>query len=432
VKKQIATTALIYIATAFFAFGGNHLEGIIKTKISNNIKRPLGRSFSFLSITQNKKALKHDVFGFLPYWSLEQVKHLHLDKLTDIAYFALSINSDGSIKKIDIDEETGEKNQNSGYFYWQESKTLGNLIREAEKNGVRISLTIISHDADTTDTFLMCKNCWETFYDELEKELKYRNVPNVNFDFEYGDEVDEKYAIAYTQLIKYTKDKLEQKFENPHITVSTFADSLIKQRITQIPELSQIADRLFIMAYDFHRPNSDVTGPIAPIGGAGKLAEYDIDTMLEDYLSYAPPKKLILGVPYYGYNWVVENEDESSERIPGTDEIGYSQSQMYADIMETILEHEPEILWNELGKAPYFNYVSDETNSKRQVYFENPDSLKEKYRLAKEKNLAGVGIWALGYDKGYQELWELLKNEFGPDSASMVVGTGLEPVTSAM
>ena len=32
--------------------------------------------------------------------------------------------------------------------------------------------------------------------------------------------------------------------------------------------------------------------------------------------------------------------------------------------------------------------------------------------MAKDKNLRGVGIWALGYDKGYQDLWNLLGEEF--------------------
>jgi spore germination protein YaaH len=48
----------------------------------------------------------------------------------------------------------------------------------------------------------------------------------------------------------------------------------------------------------------------------------------------------------------------------------------------------------------------------RQVYFENERSLRAKYELIKANDLAGVGIWALGYDGGYQELWNLLKEQF--------------------
>ncbi|MGE3801987.1 MAG: hypothetical protein AB7H80_13280, partial [Candidatus Kapaibacterium sp.] len=44
-----------------------------------------------------------------------------------------------------------------------------------------------------------------------------------------------------------------------------------------------------------------------------------------------------------------------------------------------------------------------------------------------QNELGGVGIWALGYDNGYTELWELLGMKFGKkkyaDSICSVFGT---------
>jgi spore germination protein YaaH len=119
-----------------------------------------------------------------------------------------------------------------------------------------------------------------------------------------------------------------------------------------------------------------------------------------------------MGVPYYGYNWIVTTTDQNAVRIPGNDLIGTSQSQPYQNVMDTILETKPQINWDELAQSPYFTYTSPATGMTRQVYFENEQSLKAKYELVKKYDLAGVGIWALGYDGGYQELWNLLKEEF--------------------
>jgi spore germination protein YaaH len=166
------------------------------------------------------------------------------------------------------------------------------------------------------------------------------------------------------------------------------------------------------MAYDFHRPSSDTAGPVSPIDGKGVHAEYDIRTMIQDYMKRSDPRKLIMGVPYYGYNWVVTEPTEYAQRIPGNDYIGYSQSQTYSMIMDTIIDINPVVYWDELGKVPYYSYVSNNTGSIREVYFENLDSLKIKYDLVKQNNMGGVGIWALGYDGGYQELWNLLDQEF--------------------
>lgn len=46
-----------------------------------------------------------------------------------------------------------------------------------------------------------------------------------------------------------------------------------------------------------------------------------------------------------------------------------------------------------------------------------------KYDWIKEKQLGGVGIWALGYDNGHTELWKLLAQKFAytPDQMALLV-----------
>jgi spore germination protein YaaH len=48
-----------------------------------------------------------------------------------------------------------------------------------------------------------------------------------------------------------------------------------------------------------------------------------------------------------------------------------------------------------------------------QLWYDDSISLSHKYDWVKNKKLSGVGIWALGYDHGDTELWELLANKFG-------------------
>jgi spore germination protein YaaH len=234
----------------------------------------------------------------------------------------------------------------------------------------------------------------------------------VNLNFEYVEFTDGDRPQKYSDFVKFLNTELDKTYGNSFLVVSTFADALVKPRITDVESLSTRADALFIMAYDFHRPTSDNAGPVAPIDGKGVHAEYDINTMLADYFTVSPPNKLIMGVPYYGYNWVVKEDVEYAERMEGSDLMGYSQSQTYAAIMDNILELEPEVKWDELGETPYFTYISPETEAIREVYFENRDSLEIKYNLINSYELGGVGIWALGYDEGYVELWNLLSKEF--------------------
>lgn len=380
---------------------------LLKSNTIKSVISPLSKTFSIFSLNKKREPPNKTIYGYLPYWVLDDAKYIQYDKLTDIAYFGLHIDENGNFLTKD-----GDGNIHPGLNQWRNNSKVKEIIKKSKENDVNFALTIISHVDETSTKFLDCRSCWDTLKNNIVKELIDYDIKDVNLNFEYVEFTPKEIADKYTQFTKYINEELDAAFSDSKVVVASFADSLVKERVTRIEDIGNVSDGIFIMAYDFHRPNSDNAGPVAPINGKGVHAEYDIATMLTDYLSYVSPDKLILGVPYYGYNWVVEDDEQYAKRLKGTDEIGYSQSQTYANIMETILEVEPEINWDELAKTPYFTYISPKTLSTREVYFDNVDSLKEKYKLVKDLNLQGVGIWALAYDGGYTELWELLEQEF--------------------
>ncbi len=290
---------------------------------------------------------------------------------------------------------------------------MDEIISNAKKNGVRVALTVIAHDDEDNDTFLNCRECWSVLMENVKKELKNKGLSDVNLNFEYAEYTDDKMALKFTEFVKYVNDELDKSFSDSFLVVSAFADSAVKPRISSsLLELGRNSDGIFIMAYDFHRPTSDQAGPVAPIDGTYANSDYDINTMLKDFLSKISPNKLIMGIPYYGYNWVVENEDRYAKRIEGNEERGYSESLVYDKILRDLEELDIEPLWDENAQVPFYSYTSPSTGSIRQVYYENEDSLRIKYQITKNNSLAGIGIWALGYDGDRSELWNLIYDEF--------------------
>lgn len=371
-----------------------------------SILSPISKSFSILAFASKREPPNKIVYGYLPYWSIKDSQYIEYDKLTDIAYFGLYIDENGNFVKF----ENGETDP--GYNNWINNEDLDKVIKKAQDRGVKFSLTVISHVDETSDKFLDCRECWDNLANNIITELHRKNIKDVNLNFEYVEYVPHEKAVEYSQFVDFLNQRLDREFGDSQLVVSTFADSIVKERITDVEALGHVADYLFIMGYDFHRPTSDTAGPVSPMQGKGVKSDYDIVTMINDYLSYVPPNKLILGVPYYGYNWVVDSDQEYAKRLEGSDALGYSQSQTYQSIMETILTVKPALKWDDLAKTPYFTYISPETGALRTVYYENAESLSFKYQLAKDKGLAGVGIWALGYDGGYDELWNLLARFF--------------------
>lgn len=375
--------------------------------VEAKVLSPISKTFSIFSFGKAQEPPNKIIYGYLPYWSITDAKYLQYDKLTDISYFGLRIDARGNFVKLN---ELGELEP--GYNNWKNNKELDKIIAESKKNGVRFSFTVISHVDDVSDQFLDCRGCWDTLKNNIVSELLEKGITDVNLNFEYVEFTPKEKAIKYSQLTEYLNSELDALFGDSRVVVASFADSLVKERVTDISTLSKVADYIFIMAYDFHRPTSDITGPVAPLGGKGVHAEYDIYSMISDYKSAAPPGKLLMGVPYYGYNWVIKDDEKYAKRLEGNDEIGFSQSQTYEQIMETILKVKPELKWDDLGQTPYFSYTSPETGSLREIHYENAESLSFKYDLINREGLGGVGIWALGYDAGYNELWNTLARFF--------------------
>ena len=65
--------------------------------------------------------------------------------------------------------------------------------------------------------------------------------------------------------------------------------------------------------------------------------------------------------------------------------------------------------WDPLSSAEWIPY---QDSNWRQVWYDDSLSLSIKYQYAKNADLSGIGIWALGYDDEHPELWDALFNEF--------------------
>lgn len=64
-------------------------------------KSPVDDGFSVLAAKSKKIDKKYKIYGFLPYWKLNKVEFLQMDKITDIAYFGLAIDKEGKIRTRD-------------------------------------------------------------------------------------------------------------------------------------------------------------------------------------------------------------------------------------------------------------------------------------------------------------------------------------------
>ncbi len=115
---------------------------------------------------------------------------------------------------------------------------------------------------------------------------------------------------------------------------------------------------------------------VAPLNQVRKVIEYAVTEI--------PSNKILMGIPVYGYNWLLPYIQ------------GVSQATSIGnDFAATIaFNNKAVIKYDDTAQSPYFNYW-DRQGREHVVWFEDVRSVKAKLELLKEHNLLGAGYWSI-------------------------------------
>ncbi len=353
-----------------------------------NEEKPLDSEISgkgILPLQENtSKSLTGAIFGYLPDWEYLNGAQNYFDYelLTHIACFDFAATTTGSIG-------------NPSSWPWT------TMINTAHNKGVKIIMCITNFDGDEIHTIITNSTVKATFFSNVVSKIQTYNMDGVNIDFESLNSADRGTIINtfMTDLTNYVHTNLPGK-------EVSFAGPAVNWSGWNFSGLAASCDYIFIMGYDFFGSWSTTSGPSAPLTGGS----YNItNTVISQYSSVVNtnPQKLILGVPYFGTHFITETENAGATVIsyPGSPRFSstYPASSTYGYI------------WNTTYKVPWYKYQA--SNQWHQVWFDDDSSLGLKYDLAISKNLKGIGMWALGYDSGRQELWNLISNKYGTSTS---------------
>ena len=138
--------------------------------------------------------------------------------------------------------------------------------------------------------------------------------------------------------------------------------------------LGEAADGVLLMTYEW----GYAFGPpmaVAPLDQVRRVVEYA--------LTEIPADKIWLGIPNYGYDWLLSAPQGSRARSLSNPEAVALAARHYAAIR-----------FDPRAQAPWFRYV-DGQGQEHEVWFEDARSIRSKLALAAELELYGVGYWNL-------------------------------------
>lgn len=353
---------------------------------------------------------KPQIIGFQPYWLLQKADKPYEKYINVFTYFGLTLNNDGTIVKLvnPQEEEPGWTTLKSDRF--QEKLKL------AQKNHLKFSLLIQnSNEASISALLKEPEKHAQNLIADVSPIMQKYGFTDLNIDIESFVEASESAQQQYTAFIKEVKNGID-KNKLGTLTVEITPISLVTPRLINAKEIGKIADYLVLMAYDFYYAGSYLAGPVAPVGGEGKVIEYDINTALKETLKVISPQKVILGIPLYGYEWETISDKPGAPTIPGSG--ATASNRRITELLKSCSNCVKG--YDELAQQPYI--VFQNSDDYHQIYYEDEKSIQEKLKLAKEYHLAGVALWALGYEgENLLNPLKTYKNSFDFDPSLSIV-----------
>ncbi len=337
--------------------------------------KPNGR-VSDKSCTLNKI-----VFGWHPYWNNGLEANYDWSLISDLSYFCYEVNP-----------STGNANSTHSW-------STANVVTQALAHGVRVNLcvTLFSDHA----TFLTNSTAKQTLISNLINLVSSRGAHGVNIDFE---------GLPSSQKTNFTNFMVDlcNQFHSqiPGSQVSLCLYAVDWSNVFDIATLKNYVDLFTIMGYDYYYSGSSTAGPTSPLYSFTSSYDYNVGKSINYYLNAGvPPSKLVLGLPYYGIEWPT-----SSSSIPSST-TGTGSSRTYKTVKNNSSGYytSSNKHFNTSSYVPY--YVFNDGSSWRQCWIDDGYSLGKKMELVWKRGIAGIGIWALGYDDGYADLWNKLNEK---------------------
>lgn len=403
-QQMQSYSLLLFLAFLMFVpvFAYKHRKILIAP--TQNLLTPLART---------KKG--YEVFGFAPYWTLQQLQNVDFNILTTFAFFSIDVTPEGHLDK------TG-----NGYTAFK-SAAATELFKKAHTSGTRVVATLTQMDNQTILTLLENPQAQAIAIAEIVDLVQKRGIDGVNIDFEYTGDPGSVTRSRFNLFVRNVTTALHKQVRSSQVTVSVYASAAKEAKMYDIASLSTSSDGIFMMAYDFATTGSDVVMPTDPLYGykEGKYW-YDISTAVKDFTALMPSGKLILGLPWYGYDYPVYTPQINAQTKPYWTWAGPARTETYSlasdEINPATIGSENYLTgWDSYGQVGYKAYYNPRYKSWRMVYMDDVRSMGIKYDFAKKENLAGVGIWAMGFDNGKTDLWNLLNLKFGIKYADSTV-----------
>lgn len=295
-----------------------------------------------------------------------------LPYLTYLSIFSHQVNADGSLDEINDTP----------------------LIQAARNAGVAPLMVITNigdngFDSDLASTILSNESLQDVLLDNVVRILRQKNYYGLDIDFEYIYPRDRE---KYNNFLRKTVDRLRPLGYT--ITTALAPKISATQQGTlyeahDYPVHGELVDHVIIMTYEWGYTYSPPQA-VAPLNEVRRVLSYAVTAI--------PRRKIMMGIPNYGYNWTLPfTEGSAAQTISNVGAVNLAAQ------VGAFIQYDPN------AQAPYFRYY-DSNGRQHEVWFEDARSILAKLALANEFRLGGISYWTI--NQFFPQNWLVLDSVY--------------------
>lgn len=263
------------------------------------------------------------------------------------------------------------------YLFFASGENVPDLdyLNKAKGKGIEV-MPLIHNDFDLPATSALMHN--QKAQSELQRKMaaysRVYGLSGYNIDFE-NMEVRDKYL--FSEFISGLSGYMHAMDKQVSVDITVYMEtSLAWSMCYDRKSLGKAADYEVVMGYDQTPAGSKTPGP----NSSWEWLNRHIQVLIRDI----PPNQFILGLPLYTRIWETDGKKTKAKTV-------YMRF-----TPETLKTKGIRVTWSGKDRQYMANWKSG--SKAYQVWVEDVLSLKEKARLMKAYNLAGLSFWRYGYE----------------------------------
>lgn len=215
--------------------------------------------------------------------------------------------------------------------------------------------------------------------------MDQKGYEGLDVDFEFIEPQD---SAAYLSFLENAAGNLHGAGHFLHVDLAPKASDAQQGLLYESHNyraLGEIADSVLLMTYEW----GYTYGPpmaVAPLNQMRRVVEYGA--------SVIDPAKIQMGLPNYGYDWILPFERGVTRATAIGNEYAIDIARRQGAFIQ----------FDSTAQSPYFNYYRDGLS--HVVWFEDVRSIEQKYNLMDEFSLVGGGYWNLM--RPFQQNWSFV------------------------